>query len=95
MMESNEEVTYPSISVCSSRQGEEYHNRSDLSLFQRSANLSNTIKLLKWYQKSDTGHIQKMSLTPSNGELENRDLNDFFVPLCTYFLCVVILYFVP
>ena len=77
VMESHEEVMYPSISICSRRRRDEYRNKSDLSLFQRSVNLSTTVHELGLYRKNDTGHMQKMIVKPSNGDMENRDWKIF------------------
>ena len=70
--ESHEEVMYPSISVCSRRHGDEYRNESDLSLFQRSVNLSTTIHYITLYQKDETGHKQ-LIIKPTDKDMENRD----------------------
>ena len=63
---------YPSISVCSRRHGDEYRNESDLSLFQRSVNLSTTIHYITLYQKDDMGHKQ-LIIRPTDQDMENRD----------------------
>ena len=63
---------YPSISVCSRRHGDEYRNESDLSLFQRSVNLSTTIHYITLYQKDDMGHKQ-LIIRPTDKDMESRD----------------------
>ena len=73
--ESHEEVMYPSISVCSRRRGDEYRNKSDVSLFQRSVNLRSILRELRLFRKNDTvdtGHEQ-MIIRPSKEDVEYRD----------------------
>ena len=76
-MESHAEVMYPSITVCSVRGEDEYRNKSDLSLFQRSVNLSTSVLELRLYRKNDTGHMQKMTIHPSSEDMEKRDCKLF------------------
>ena len=73
IMESHEEVMYPSITVCSLRGGDEYRNQSDLTLFQRSVNLSTVVQKLRLYRKNDTGHMQTMTIKPGTEDMKNRD----------------------
>ena len=70
--ESHKMVAYPSISVCSRRTGDEFRNKSDLSLFKRSLNLKRLVRYAVVYQQNGTEYRQ-MKITPGNDETENRD----------------------
>ena len=71
--ESHKEITYPSISVCSRTRADEYRNRSDLSLFHRTVNLSRTVSFIRMFYKRDTGHMQKMDIRPDNQDMDNME----------------------
>ena len=64
--ESSEEILYPSITVCSKISRNEF-NGQNLSIFQRSFNMSEVIHTLRFYQKNITGHWNKQVYRPMEG----------------------------
>ena len=52
---------------------DEYRNRSDLSLFHRTVNLSRIVSSISLFYKDDTGHMRKMEIRPENQDIENMD----------------------
>ena len=76
VIESHEEIVYPSISVCSRTRADEYRNRSDLSLFHRTVNLSRIVSSISLFYKNDTGHMKRMEIRPENQDIENMDKID-------------------
>ena len=72
--ESSEEVLYPSISVCSVRRQSFFNsNNNNLSIFHHSLNLSELILGIRMWKKNDSGHLEKITVGPAYGNLENRD----------------------
>ena len=72
MAESNAEILYPSISVCS----ETLHPtliRQNLSVPHPSLNLSEIVAKIILWERNDTGQLQKLTIEPNDGKLENRD----------------------
>ena len=73
-MESNAEVLYPSITICSSRAGDSYTSTSYMSsISQRSLNLSSTFLRLNMHVRNNSGDIQQIRLEPNDVKGENRD----------------------
>ena len=72
--ESSEEVLYPSISVCSVRRKLFFDSTNNsLSIFHHSLNLSELILSIQMWKKNDSGNLEKITLGPANGNLEDRD----------------------
>ena len=70
VMESEEEIMYPSISVCSVRRGDKHHNASHTS--QRSFNLSHVMASVEVYQRNNIGLIEKKTISPIVEDFEDR-----------------------
>ena len=73
VMESNEEILYPSISACPVRRGDKHYNASYTS--RRSLNLSNIIAYAGVLKKSESGHIETKIISPSKEGFTDRDKN--------------------
>ena len=73
VMESNEEILYPSISACSIRPGDKHYNASHTS--QRSLNLSSIIAYAGFFKKNESGHIEKQIIATTKEGLKDRDEN--------------------
>ena len=72
-MESNADILYPSITICSRRESDEYmtsYNMSSMS--QRSLNLSNIFVRLELYVRDINGDIKNILLETNNIKGENR-----------------------
>lgn len=73
-MESNADVLYPSITMCSRRISDTFKNSYNMSsISRRSVNLSTTILRLELYVRNDNGEVEQMTIEPNNSE--NRDNN--------------------
>ena len=70
--ESNAEILYPSISVCSERIYS-IEMEKDLSATGMSSNLTELLIGLQLWQRNDSGQLQKIVIDPMDVSLENRD----------------------
>ena len=54
-----------------------YHSKlaQNLSTFHRSLNLSEFILSIQLWHKNDSGKLQKLILTPTDGNMEDRDID--------------------
>lgn len=71
--ESHKEILYPSFTVCSRRDGDAFNG--NLSMFQRSINMSEVILTLRYYQRNKTGHWYKETYRPHESKEDIRDKN--------------------
>ena len=75
-MESNPDVQYPSITMCSRRNSDAYkisYNMSAIS--QRSLNLSNTFLRMEMYVRNTDGEVDKIMVEPNKADRENLTEN--------------------
>ena len=71
-MENNEEILFPSITMCSRRERDFYMTSYDMSsISQRSLNMSNIFLSLVIYRNFN-GEIQRLTLKPDNLEADSR-----------------------
>ena len=71
-MESNADVHYPSITMCSRRKSDAYkisYNMSAIS--QRTLNLSNTFLRMEMYVRNTDGEVEKIMVEPNKADREN------------------------
>ena len=86
--ESNAEILYPSISVCSERLTP-IRIGQNLSIPHPSLNLSEIVAKVILWERNDTGQLQKLTIEPKEGKLENRDkqmLLGLLITLRTYYV---------
>ena len=76
--ESNEEIMYPSFTVCPNRFLK--FDGQNISIFQRSLNMSELLQTLRFYQRNRTGHWYQETYRPLESKEDFRDKN------CHHFL---------
>ena len=68
-MESNADVLYPSITMCSRRKSDEYKSGYNMpAINQRTLNLSNTLYKLEMYVRNNNGEVEKVTVEPNNSD---------------------------
>ena len=70
--ESTAVILYPSVSVCSERM-QAIRIGQNLSVPHPSLNLSEFVAKVILWERNDTGQLQKLTIEPKDGKLENRD----------------------